>query len=352
MTASCSILAAPVCIALALLPMGCHRPDSERVGDQVLDTASAFDVDRPLWTNRLRIRMGWIPTLGRDPAKTPAESVSVVQAGLDGAAKTQPYWQTLALIRLHGEMGWTCRGCGYVLNDPMALIAWDTLGAEGVIQARTPDGALVAWMTLDTTTRQSFQFFIDRGFQRRSDSSSKAFCDRIRQDGRNFVRQKYTGVPQPRNRSRMLREPDLIGQFSHFSSRVVDLELDDYLDRLDTISFDSVRYSELASKAELRRLLSEELDVLGLAANIGVTSKSCYWRISNGDISFRTRRTGSWRVTSAWNPQGEPVAWNALDTASGFPFPIWFHLDRDACLEKTDSVASRPSLFRRIFHLQ
>ena len=96
----------------------------------------------------------------------------------------------------------------------------------------------------------------------------------------------------------------------------------------------------------------EELDVLGLVANIGIESKSCYRRISNGDISFRTRRTGSWRVTSAWNSSGKPVAWNAIDSGWGPAMPIWFHLDRQACLESTDSVIPRPSLFRRIFHLQ
>jgi len=338
--------------ALALLLIGCDRSDSAPARDPSLDSVSVPELDRPVWTNQLRIRMDWVPSLGRDPAKTTAESTSVVQAGLDSAAKTMARWSTLSLVRLHGEMGWTCRGCGHVMNDPLARIALDSMGTEKIIQVRPPDGAPVAWMTIDTSTRQSFLFYIDREFQRQSDSSTNAFRDRIRQTGLNYVRRQNAGIPQPRTRKDVLPEVELMGQFSHFSTRVVDLELDDYLDRLDTPSIDSVRYSEIVSKAKLRSIQPEELNVLGLAANIGITSKSCYRRISNGDISFRTRRTGSWRVTSAWNPQGKPVAWNALDTASTFQFPIWFHLDRQACLEQTDSVASRPSLFRRIFHLQ
>lgn len=337
-------------IAFSVAWMGCSKADSVRVGEQNQDSLSAKEFDRIVWTNQSRIRMDWVPSIGRDPSKTETESTLVVRRGLDSSATNLAIWSTLSLVRLHGEMGWTCRDCGYVLNKSDAKVAIQMIGTEYVAQARTPEGTLVGWMTTDTVSRWSLNYFIDREFLRKDDSSSTAFRSQIRRDGREYVRRKNAGVPEPRERKWILREADLLGQFSHFSSRVIDPDLDDYLFRLDTASIDSVSVSEQVSKAKLRRIQPEELDVLGLAATIGMLSKSCYRRISNGEISFRTRRTGSWRVTSAWNSNGKPVAWDALDTASDFQFPIWFHLDRQACLETTDSVSARPSFLHRLFH--
>jgi hypothetical protein len=138
-----------------------------------------------------------------------------------------------------------------------------------------------------------------------------------------------------------MNDPLALAQFRHFSSAGHGSGGNSELD--------CVENAAMLREVQSSSLSADELDDLGLAANIGITSKSCYRRISNGDISFRTRRTGSWRVTSAWNPQGKPVAWDALDN-SGFQFPIWFHLDREACLETTDSVSARPSFLHRLFH--
>jgi hypothetical protein len=188
-------------------------------------------------------------------------------------------------------------------------------------------------MTLDTLTRQSFHFSIDRKFVRRDDSASAAFEADIRKSGRNYALKREFQRQEPKGRGDVLREVDRMGQFSHFSSRVVDLDEEDRLGRLDIVSEDSVRFSRLASKAVARHLQPEELDALGLAANIGITSRSCYLRLSQGTLEFRSRRTGSWRVTSVWNVKGKPVAWFALDTGSTFPFPLWYHVDREGCLE-------------------
>lgn len=341
--------------ALIAFELGRHmQPANDVVGapDMSVHPSSSDTSDRIIWDNTLLSRMRWVPTSGSGESSPGKDSSEVIKAGLDDSGLWRSRWADLSLIRLHGEMGWACSGCGYVLNDAYSKVSILASGTEYVAQARTPDGLLVGWMTTDTVTRWSFNFFIDREFQRHSDSSTKAFYERINRGGSAIVRLRESGAPEPKNRKWVLRETDRMGQFRHFSTKVVDLDQQEHLLRVGKSSTDSVRFAKIVDTTPARRISPEELDVLGLAANIGITSKSCYRRISNGDISFRTRRTGSWRVTSAWNPQGKPVAWNALDTASGFQFPIWFHLDRQACLEQTDSVVPRTSLFRRIFHLQ
>lgn len=295
--------------------------------------AGNANFERPAWTDRLRNRMSWIANVGHDRSKSQADSAAVLRAGLDDSARALDRWRTLALIRLQGEMGWTCKGCGALLNDPKAKVAIGAIGQELLVQARTQTGAPVAWMTLDTLTGQSFHFSIDRKFVRRDDSASADFEDYIRKSGRDQARKREAQRPEPKVREHVLREVDLMGQFSHFSSRVVDLDEQDRLRRLDIVSEDSVRFSRLASKAVARHIQPEELDALGLAANIGITSRSCYLRLSQGALAFRTRRTGAWRVTSTWNAKGQPVAWFALDTSSTFPFPLWFHVDRWSCLD-------------------
>lgn len=309
--------------------MPCPEPSPKRLSNAIANDS----FEAPLWSDRLRVRMSWIPSLGRDPSKSVMDSTVVIRAGLDDSAQVLDRWTTLSLVRLHGEMGWTCKGCGGLLNDPKSRIGFDVSCSERLVQARTPSGSLVAWMTLDTVSGKSFHYFIDREFVRRDDSASVAFDAFIRKTSRDQARKRDAGAVPPKRGAHLLREVDRMGQFSHFSSLVADLDIEDRLGRIDSVSQDSVRFSRLARKAATRRILPEELDALGLAANIGITSRSCYGRVTNGEITFRTRRKGTWRVTSAWNAQGKPVAWNALDTASDFPFPLWFHLDRDACRE-------------------
>jgi len=207
-------------------------------------------------------------------------------------------------------------------------------------------------MSLDTATLWSLHFFVDRRFQKESDSSEVAFLRRVRDESREYVRKREGGTPEPKERRWIVRATDLLDQFRHFSTRVVDLDLQEHLRKFDTLSTDSVRLAKRVESTPVRRISQEEHGVLGLAGEIGLQSKSCYRRISNGEIVFRSRRNGAYLITSAWNSVGKPVAWNAIDSAWGPVMPIWFHLDRQACLEQTDSVASRPSLFRRIFHLQ
>lgn len=340
--------------ALIAFELGRHmQPANDVAGTPYASVfpSSSDTSDRITWDDMLRLRMSWVPTSGSGGSSLGKDSSEVINVGLDDSGLRRNRWADLSLIRLHGELGWGCSGCGYVLNDAYSRVSILASGTEYVALARTSAGVLVGWMTTDTVTRWSFNFFINREFQRQSDSSIKAFNEQINRDGLAYVRRREAGTPEPHNRKWVMRETDRMGQFRHYSSKVVDLDLLEHLQRFDTASTDSVRFARIVDMTPTRRIAPEELDVLGLAANIGITSKSCYRRISNGDISFRTRRTGSWRVTSAWNPQGKPVAWNALDTASGFQFPIWFHLDRDACLEKTDSVAPPSSFLQRILHL-
>ena len=312
-------------------------PASSRLGRI---TSISDTLDRPVWTNQLLLRMNWTTSPGGTPDVTKADSVRIIGLGLDDSALPRNRWADLALIRLHGEMGWSCSGCGFVLNDPYAQLAIQTDQAEYVAQARTSEGKLVAWMTVDTATRWSLHYALDPVFLRQADSASAAFWSGIKKSVTTHARSRDADTREPREHKSILRQTELMGQLDHFSSRMVDLDLLDYLHRLDTTSVDSVRLAALVSQAPTRRILSEELDVMGLATTVGLQSKSCYKQISHGDIRFRTRRSGSWRVTSAWNSAGKPVAWNAIDSGDGFQFPIWFHLDRDACLERADSAVS------------
>lgn len=299
---------------------------------------SSDTVDYPIWSNPLRSRMSWIPDLGRDPSKSSEESTTVVGDGLNASGGSRVDWQMLSLVRLHGEMGWSCRGCGYVLNDLRVRLTTSGHGSKYGIQVESLEGSPVAAMVLDTNSGRTYCYSIDSTFLRTSAETDESFFRRFHGDGTLLGEARLSAELAKMN------DPQTLAQFRHFSSAGYGSG--------ENSGVDCFKVATTLGRVQKRSISMEELDVLGLAANIGITSKSCYRRISSGDISFRTRRTGSWRVTSAWNPQGKPVAWNALDTASGFQFPIWFHLDRQACLEQTDSVIPRPSLFRRIFHLQ
>lgn len=294
--------------------------------------------DRIIWDNALLSRMSWVPTSGSGESSLGKDSSEVVKIGLDDSGNWRSRWADLSLIRLHGEMGWTCRGCGYVLNDLRVRLTTSGQGSKYGIQVESLEGSPVAAMVLDTNSGRSYCYSIDSTFLRTSAEADESFFRRFHGDGTLLGEARLSAELAKMN------DPQTIVQFRHFSSAGSGTG--------ENSGVDCFKVVTTLDRVQKRSISMEELDVLGLAANIGITSKSCYRRISSGDISFRTRRTGSWRVTSAWNPQGMPVAWNALDTASGFQFPIWFHLDRDACLEKTDSVASRPSLLQRILHLQ
>lgn len=311
-----------------------------------MDTA-----DAPIWSNDLMWRMGWVSGSGRIEGKKASDSVAAIDDGLD-SAKPLPHWSTLALIRLQGQLGWECRGCAAVFREQRPLVAVTRNGGEVLAQLRTPEGRLLGWMSLDTATLWSLHFFVDHRYRQESDSSDAAFLRRVRDESREYVRRREGGTPEPKERRWIVRETDLMGQFRHFSTRVVDLDLQEHLRKFDTLSIDSVRLARQVESTPVRRISQEEHGVIGLAGEIGLQSKACYRRVSNGEIFFRSRRTGAHLVTSAWNSSGKPVAWNAIDSGWGPAMPIWFHLDRQACLESTDSVIPRPSLFRRIFHLQ
>ena len=310
-----------------------------------MDTA-----DVQIWTNDLLWRMGWVATSCRIEGKTVADSERVVRDGLDSSSAL-PRWSSLALIRLQGELGWECRGCGAVFREQRPLVSVSQAGGDVLAQVRTPQGRLVGWMSLDTATLWSLHFYVDRRFQQECDSGDAAFLRRVHDEARDDIRRREGGTPEPKERRWIVRETDLMGQFRHFSSRVVDLDLQEHLRKFDTLSTDSVRFAKLAETVPTRRITPEEHGVLGLAGEIGLQSKSCYRRISNGEITFRSRSTGAYLVTSAWNSLGKPVAWNAIDSSWGPLMPTWFHLDREACLEGTDSAVPRPSLLQRILHL-